>query len=50
MSSWSQSLLATAREVLPEVVALRRRLHAHPEIGNDLPETRRSVLEAIEPL
>jgi len=40
-------LLTAARDLLPGAVALRRRLHANPEIGNELPETREAVLEAI---
>ncbi|MBC7594941.1 MAG: amidohydrolase [Kineosporiaceae bacterium] len=33
-----------------ELVALRRKLHAQPEIGLDLPVTQRTVLEAIDGL
>ena len=32
-----EELLTQARALLPEVVALRRRIHRHPELGNDLP-------------
>lgn len=35
---------------LPEMVALRRRLHRRPEIGLDLPETQAAVLDAIDGL
>jgi len=31
----------------PQVVALRRRIHQYPELGNHLPRTREAVLEAI---
>jgi len=44
------TLLASARDLLPEVVALRRTLHRHPETGNDLPLTRETVLTALEGL
>ncbi len=42
--------LARARAHLPAVVALRRAIHRRPELGNDLPETRDRVLEALAPL
>jgi hippurate hydrolase len=41
------ALRAEAREALPEVVALRRRLHESPELGLELPATQRAVLEAL---
>ena len=44
------TLLDEARAVLPEVVALRRRLHENPELGLVLPETQKAVLEALAPL
>ena len=44
------SLFAEASEFLPEVVALRRKIHANPELGNHLPETTAAVLEALEGL
>jgi amidohydrolase len=34
----------------PDLVALRRRLHAHPEVGLDLPTTQATLLEALAPL
>ncbi|MGW4402210.1 M20 metallopeptidase family protein [Amycolatopsis nivea] len=34
----------------PELVALRRTLHAHPEAGFALPHTQRAVLSALSPL
>jgi hippurate hydrolase len=39
-----------ARDLLDETVALRRTLHEWPELGNDLPITRESVLGALEGL
>lgn len=39
-----------ALEIQDETVALRRALHARPEIGNDLPITRDRVLEALDGL
>jgi hippurate hydrolase len=44
------TLLASARDLLPEIVELRRALHRHPEIGNDLPVTRETVLAALNGL
>lgn len=43
-------LFATAQERLPAVIDLRRRIHANPELGNQLPETTAAVLEAIADL
>ena len=43
-------LLAAARAELPQTVELRRDLHRHPELGNDLPRTQSAVLDAIAPL
>jgi len=44
------SLLHEARDVLPEAVRLRRRLHARPEVGLDLPFTQETVLTALADL
>lgn len=43
-------LLAAAGRTLPDVVALRRRIHARPELGLDLPATQAAVLEALDGL
>jgi hippurate hydrolase len=43
----ANALLAEARALLPEVVALRRRIHRQPELGLVLPETQKAVLEAL---
>ena len=43
-------LLEAAREIYPQTVELRRALHRRPEQGLHLPETRRTVLEALEGL
>ncbi len=40
-------LLTEADELLGPAIDLRRRLHAHPEVGLDLPETQQAVLEAL---
>jgi amidohydrolase len=40
-------LLADAAMLLDETVALRRRLHAHPEVGLHLPKTQETVLRAL---
>ncbi len=50
MPSMPNSFFASAGKIQPETVALRRELHAHPEVGLHLPETRRRVLEALEGL
>ena len=44
------TLREEARDILDEVVALRRTLHQWPELGNDLPITRENVLGALEGL
>jgi hippurate hydrolase len=41
---------ALAQELAPEAVALRRAIHAHPELGLELPETKQRVLAALEGL
>jgi hippurate hydrolase len=43
-------LLDEAKEQLPAAVALRRRIHRHPELGLELPATRQAVLEALADL
>ncbi|MDH3299877.1 MAG: M20 family metallopeptidase [Acidimicrobiia bacterium] len=43
-------LLAEARELLADTVQLRRRIHAEPEIGLDLPKTQAKVLDALSGL
>lgn len=40
-------LLAEARSLLSDTVQLRRRIHAEPEIGLDLPKTQAKVLDAL---
>jgi amidohydrolase len=44
------TLTSDAREFQDGAVRLRRHLHEHPELGNDLPRTRDAVLEAIADL
>ncbi|MGW9113744.1 M20 metallopeptidase family protein [Microbacterium sp. NPDC055683] len=41
---------AAGAEILPDLVALRRALHAEPELGLDLPLTQRKVLDALSGL
>ena len=41
---------AEAQSLLPDIIDLRRRIHANPELGNDLPETTAAVLDAISGL
>jgi hippurate hydrolase len=42
-----QQLLDAADAVLPDAVALRRRIHSEPELGLDLPRTQAAVLESL---
>lgn len=42
--------LDAARRIQPRLVDLRRRIHAEPELGLDLPETRSKVLSDLEDL
>jgi amidohydrolase len=42
--------LDEAKELLPAAVALRRRIHAHPELGLDLPLTTEAVLDGLQGL
>ena len=42
--------LAAAREILPDVVEIRRRLHRIPEVGLELPRTQALVLDAVREL
>ena len=44
------ALVAEAGTLLPGVVALRRRIHAEPELGLELPKTQQAVLEALADL
>ena len=44
------TLLADARALLPELVAIRRRIHRHPEVGIDLPVTQALIVEELERL
>ncbi|MFK7917010.1 MAG: M20 family metallopeptidase [Ilumatobacter sp.] len=45
-----ESVREHATEYLDRAVAMRRRLHEWPEIGNDLPRTRDEVLASIDDL
>lgn len=44
------ALLEEAQRGLDRAVDLRRRLHAHPELGLELPRTQQTVLEALDGL
>jgi amidohydrolase len=44
------AIQAAARAALPDMVDLRRRIHRHPELGLDLPETQRRVLDELADL
>ncbi len=43
-------LLASAEALLPDAIALRRKIHQYPEQGLQLPRTQAAVLEALRPL
>ncbi|HEY7627218.1 MAG TPA: M20 family metallopeptidase [Ilumatobacteraceae bacterium] len=45
-----EALRDGARDLLDDTISLRRTLHQRPEIGNDLPVTRETVLEALDGL
>jgi hippurate hydrolase len=45
-----KEILEEAHKLLPDVVDLRRRIHAEPELGLALPATRHKVLEALDGL
>jgi len=40
-------LREAARAITPDVIAIRRRIHRHPEVGNDLPRTQAVILEEL---
>jgi amidohydrolase len=46
----ADTLRTDSTELQPEMAELRHRLHQRPEIGLDLPETQRAVLEALDGL
>ncbi len=46
----SRSVREHAADHLDRAIAMRRRLHEWPEIGNELPRTRDEVLASIEDL
>ncbi len=46
----SQRFLNEAQQLLPAAVALRRRIHARPELGLDLPLTTEAVLDGLRGL
>ena len=45
-----EELLASAEALLPDTIALRRKIHQYPEQGLQLPRTQAAVLEALAPL
>jgi hippurate hydrolase len=45
-----EGLVDEAADQLEDAVDLRRRIHAQPELGNDLPRTQAAVLEALDGL
>lgn len=47
MTQPTPTLMSAAQEFVPETVELRRELHANPELGLQLPETQKRILEAL---
>ena len=47
MTQPTPTLMSAAQEFVPETIELRRELHANPELGLQLPETQKRVLEAL---
>ncbi|MBA3454939.1 MAG: amidohydrolase [Deltaproteobacteria bacterium] len=45
-----KTLIDESRALLPDIIALRRTLHRVPEVGLDLPETQRAVIDALRDL
>src|SRR6185437_2248683 len=45
-----KKFLDEAKELLPAAVAVRRRIHAQPELGLDLPLTTEAVLDGLQGL
>ncbi|NNL68256.1 MAG: amidohydrolase [Myxococcales bacterium] len=43
----TQALQRQAQALLPDAIALRRRIHEHPELGLDNPRTRDAILESL---
>jgi hippurate hydrolase len=50
MSFDHEDLRESGRTLLPDTVALRRELHAHPELGLELPRTQQAVLDRLADL
>ena len=46
----ADTLQEEAHDLLDEAVRLRRDLHRHPEVGNELPTTRARILEELDDL
>jgi len=50
MAAMPTDLLPAAQALMPQIVAVRRRLHRHPELGLQLPETQEAIVEELERL
>jgi amidohydrolase len=46
----AKAVLDDATSILPDTIALRRRIHRHPELGLTLPRTQAAVLESLDGL
>jgi amidohydrolase len=46
----ASEILADAQDLLADTIALRRRIHRHPEVGLSTPRTQAAVLEALDGL
>ena len=50
MLDMQKNFIREAQDLLPKAIELRRRIHKHPELGNELPQTRAAILEALQDL
>ena len=50
MSNDAAAVTADAKEIAPELIALRRAIHLEPELGLELPRTQEKVLDALDGL
>jgi len=48
--AWTSPLLAAARAMLPDLIPIRRTIHARPEIGLDLPQTQALIAGELREL
>ncbi|MDE0759619.1 MAG: hypothetical protein OSB45_15800 [Pseudomonadales bacterium] len=46
----TMNTLLEAKAILPRIIELRRKIHAHPALGNHLPVTTASVIAKLADL